>query len=51
MVHKEKLKIMETRILQKWQTVKAVMYATLNMTVIFTDSVSVHVITELQDRW
>jgi hypothetical protein len=50
-VHKEKLKIMEMSILQKWQTVKAVRRATLNMTAIFTNSVNVHVITELQDRW
>ena len=51
MIHKEKLKIMETRMMQKWQMVKAVRRATLNMTEIFINSANVHVITELQGRW
>ncbi|MCH9658014.1 hypothetical protein K0U27_04850 [archaeon] len=51
MVHKEKLKIIGMRMLRKWQMVKAVRYATLNMTAIFINSVNVHVIIELQGRW
>ena len=49
-IHSRKLKIMEMHILPKWQKVKVVRRAVMNMTATFTDFVNVHAMTELQDR-